>query len=120
DVACVLAEPAMTNVGIVRPEPGYHAALRELTRRHGTLLIIDETHTICAGPGGFTRAENLDPDVLVFGKAIGGGIPGAAYGFTQEAAERIKARHDLENCDVGGIGGTLAGNSLSQAAMRGT
>jgi glutamate-1-semialdehyde 2,1-aminomutase len=118
DVACVLAEPAMTNVGIVHPEPGYHAALRELTRKHGTLLIIDETHTICAGPGGFTRAENLDPDILVFGKAIGGGIPGAAYGFTKEVADRIAAKHSLENCDVGGIGGTLAGNALSLAAMR--
>ena len=78
----------MTNVGIVHPQPGYHQALRELTRKYGTLLIIDETHTICAGPGGFTRAENLDPDVLVFGKAIGGGIPGAAYGFSQEIADR--------------------------------
>jgi len=118
DVACVLAEPAMTNVGIVHPEPGYHAGLRELTRKHGTLLIIDETHTICAGPGGFTRAENLDPDMLVFGKAIGGGIPGAAYGFSKEVADRIAAKQNLENCDVGGIGGTLAGNALSLAAMR--
>jgi glutamate-1-semialdehyde 2,1-aminomutase len=120
DVACVLAEPAMTNVGIVHPQPGYHQALRELTRKHGTLLIIDETHTICAGPGGYTRAENLEPDVLVFGKAIGGGIPGAAYGFSQEVAERIVARQELEDCDVGGIGGTLAGNALSLAAMRAT
>ena len=120
DVACVLAEPAMTNVGIVHPQPGYHKALRELTRKHGTLLIIDETHTICAGPGGYTRAENLEPDILVFGKAIGGGIPGAAYGFSQEVAERIAARQELENCDVGGIGGTLAGNALSLAAMRAT
>ena len=120
DVACVLAEPAMTNVGIVHPEPGYHAALRELTRKYKTLLIIDETHTICAGPGGFTRAENLDPDVLVFGKAIGGGIPGAAYGFTAEVASRIANRQNLEDCDVGGIGGTLAGNALSLAAMRAT
>ncbi len=120
DVACVLAEPAMTNVGIVHPEPGYHAALRELTRKHGALLIIDETHTICAGPGGYTRAENLDPDVLVFGKAIGGGIPGAAYGFSQEVADRILAAQNLEDCDVGGIGGTLAGNALSLAAMRAT
>jgi glutamate-1-semialdehyde 2,1-aminomutase len=118
DVACVLAEPAMTNVGIVHPEPGYHAALRELTCKYGTLLIIDETHTICAGPGGFTRAENLDPDILVFGKAIGGGIPGAAYGFSKEVAGQIAAKHNLENCDVGGIGGTLAGNALSLAAMR--
>ena len=75
DVACVLAEPAMTNVGIVHPEPGFHSALRDLTRKHGTLLIIDETHTICAGPGGYTRAERLDPDVVVFGKPIGGGVP---------------------------------------------
>lgn len=120
DVACVLAEPAMTNVGIVHPQAGYHHALRELTRKHGTLLIIDETHTICAGPGGYTRAENLDPDVLVFGKAIGSGIPGAAYGFSQEVAERIASKQDLENCDVGGIGGTLAGNALSLAAMRAT
>src|SRR5580704_17358651 len=120
DVACVLAEPAMTNVGIVHPEPGYHKALRELTREYGTLLIIDETHTICAGPCGYTRAENLEPDILVFGKAIGGGIPGAAYGFSQEVADRIAAKHELENCDVGGIGGTLAGNALSLAAMRAT
>jgi glutamate-1-semialdehyde 2,1-aminomutase len=120
DVACVLAEPAMTNVGIVHPEPGYHEALRELTRKHATLLIIDETHTICAGPGGYTRAENLDPDVLVFGKAIGGGIPGAAYGFSQEVADRITANESLEDCDVGGIGGTLAGNALSLAAMSAT
>ena len=120
DVACVLAEPAMTNVGIVHPEPGFHKALREITREHGTLLIIDETHTICAGPGGYTRAENLDPDVIVFGKAIGAGIPSAAYGFSQEVADRIVAKQELENCDVGGIGGTLAGNALSLAAMRAT
>src|ERR1700719_149407 len=120
DVACVLAEPAMTNVGIVHPQPGYHAALRDLTRKHGALLILDETHTICAGPGGYTRAKNLEPDVLVFGKAIGGGIPGAAYGFSQEVADRIAAAHSLEDCDVGGIGGTLAGNALSLGAMRAT
>jgi glutamate-1-semialdehyde 2,1-aminomutase len=123
DVACVLAEPAMTNVGIVHPQPGYHQALRDLTRKHGTLLIIDETHTICAGPGGFTMAENLQPDALVFGKAIGGGIPGAAYGFSAEFADKIlswqkRAAENLEDCDVGGIGGTLAGNALSLAAMR--
>jgi glutamate-1-semialdehyde 2,1-aminomutase len=120
DVACVLAEPAMTNVGIVHPIPGYHHALRELTRKHGTLLIIDETHTICAGPGGYTRAGNLDPDILVFGKPIGAGVPGAAYGFTQKVADLIMERHSLEDCDTGGIGGTLAGNALSLAAMRAT
>ena len=120
DVACVLAEPAMTNVGIVPPAPGFHAALRDLTRKHGTLLILDETHTICAGPGGSTKADALEPDILVFGKAIGGGVPGAAYGVTQEVADRIQAKHSLEDCDTGGIGGTLAGNALSLAAMRAT
>lgn len=120
DVACVLAEPALTNVGIVHPAPGFHQALRELTRKHGTLLIIDETHTICAGPGGYTRAEKLDPDFLVFGKPIAGGLPAATYGFTQKVADMILERHSLEDCDTGGIGGTLAGNALSLAAMRAT
>ena len=120
DVACVLAEPALTNVGIVHPIPGYHRALRELTRKYGTLLIIDETHTICAGPGGYTRAENLDPDFLVFGKPIAGGLPAATYGFTQKVADMILERHSLEDSDTGGIGGTLAGNALSLAAMRAT
>src|SRR6202142_1040586 len=89
DVAVLLIEPALTNIGIVLPDPGYLEGVRELPRRYGTLLIIDETHTICAGPGGYTRAENLDPDVIVFGKAIGAGIPGAAYGVSQEVAHRI-------------------------------
>jgi glutamate-1-semialdehyde 2,1-aminomutase len=120
DIACVLAEPALTNVGIVLPQPGYHAALREITRKYGTLLIIDETHTISAGPGGYTRAENLEPDFLVFGKPIAGGVPGAAYGFTAEVAQCILERQNLEDCDTGGIGGTLAGNALSLAAMRAT
>jgi glutamate-1-semialdehyde 2,1-aminomutase len=118
DVAAVLAEPAMTNIGIIHPEPGFHDALRELTRRHGTLLILDETHTICAGPGGYTAAEGLSPDMLVIGKPIAGGLPAAAYGLSDEVARRI--RIELEHCDVGGIGGTLAGNALSMAAMRAT
>ena len=121
DVAAVLAEPVMTNVGIVHPEPGYHDALRRMTRETGTLLIIDETHTICAGPGGYTRAEGLDPDILTIGKAIGSGIPAGAYGFTESLADRIRAANDdLELIDVGGVGGTLAGNALSLAAMRAT
>jgi glutamate-1-semialdehyde 2,1-aminomutase len=121
DVAGVLAEPAMTNAGIVLPDPGYHEALRELTRQHGTLLIIDETHTFCAGPGGYTAAAGLDPDLLTIGKAIAGGIPAAAYGMTEEVAERIDAHmRGLEVSDVGGIGGTLAGNALSLAAARAT
>jgi glutamate-1-semialdehyde 2,1-aminomutase len=121
DIACVLAEPAMTNAGIVLPDPGYHEALRELTREHGTLLIIDETHTFCAGPGGYTAAAGLDPDLLTIGKAIAGGIPAAAYGMTEEVAERIGGYMEgLEVTDVGGIGGTLAGNALSLAAARAT
>ncbi len=111
DVAAALMEPALTNVGIVLPDPGYHAAVRELTRRHDTLLIIDETHTICAGPGGYTRAYGLDPDMLTIGKTIGGGIPAGAYGFTTEVGERIRAGIEWEVSDVGGIGGTLAGNA---------
>ena len=120
DVACVLAEPVMTNVGIVHPQQGYHEAMRDITRKYGTLLIIDETHTICAGPGGYTRAQNLQPDFLVFGKPIAGGVPGAAYGFTEQVAQCISDRQSLEDCDTGGIGGTLAGNALSLAAMRAT
>jgi glutamate-1-semialdehyde 2,1-aminomutase len=120
DVACVLAEPALTNIGIVLPDPGYHDALRELTRRHGTLLVIDETHTICAGPGGYTAAHGLEPDVLTIGKPIGGGVPAAAYGFTADLAGRVGAAVELEDVDVGGVGGTLAGNALSLAAVRAT
>ena len=120
DVACILAEPAMTNVGIILPEEGYWKAARILARRYGTLLMADETHTICAGPGGCTAEWKLEPDLLVFGKAIGSGIPGGTYGCTEEVAQRISARIHLEDCDVGGIGGTLAGNALSLAAIRAT
>jgi len=120
DVAAVLAEPALTNVGIVLPDPGYHDALRELTRRHDVLLIIDETHTLSAGPGGFTGVHGLEPDLMTMGKAIAGGIPAGAFGMTAEVAARIAASVELEDIDVGGIGGTLAGNALSLAAMRTT
>jgi glutamate-1-semialdehyde 2,1-aminomutase len=120
DVACVLLEPAMSNIGIVLPEPGYHDALRGLTRETGTLLVIDETHTMCAGPGGMTAADGLEPDVVTMGKAIGGGIPSGAFGLTAELADRIGSSVGLEDVDVGGIGGTLAGNALSLAAMRAT
>ena len=120
DVACVLAEPALTNIGIVHPEPGFHEGLRDLTRATGTLLVIDETHTICCGPGGFTAAHGLEPDMLTIGKPIAGGVPAAAYGFTGALAERIEASIELEDVDVGGVGGTLAANALSLAAMRAT
>jgi len=120
DVACVLAEPVMTNVGIIHPDPGYHDALRELTRRTGTLLIIDETHTICAGPGGYTRLHGLQPDMFVIGKPIAGGVPAATYGCTADVGERVTLLIDRDASDTGGIGGTLAGNALSLAAMRAT
>jgi glutamate-1-semialdehyde aminotransferase len=120
DVACALFEPALTNVGIVLPEPGYHEAVRELTARHGTLLIIDETHTICVGPGGYTAAHGLTPDLLTIGKTIGGGVPAGAYGFTEAVADLIRDHVTWEDADVGGIGGTLAGNALSMAAIAAT
>jgi len=121
DVACVLAEPALTNIGIVLPEPGFHDALREATRAAETLLIIDETHTICAGPGGYTATHGLEPDLLTIGKPIAGGIPAAAYGFSAETADRLEELLPRdERADVGGIGGTVAANVLSLAAARAT
>jgi glutamate-1-semialdehyde 2,1-aminomutase len=120
DVAAVLAEPVMTNIGIIHPAPGYHNELRNLTRKYGTLLIIDETHTICAGPGGYTAAHGLAPDFLTIGKPLAGGLPAAVYGFTQEVADRFDAQLVVDDSDVGGIGGTLAGNALSIAAIKAT
>jgi glutamate-1-semialdehyde 2,1-aminomutase len=117
DVACVLAEPALTNMGMVLPDPGYHDALRELTRMTGALLVIDETHTMSTGPGGYTAAHGLKPDLLTVGKAIAGGIPIGAFGMTDELGDVI-ARSGWD--DTGGIGGTLAGNVLSMAAAHAT
>jgi len=117
DVACVLAEPALTNIGIVLPLPGYHEALRDVTRRAGTLLVIDETHTMSAGPKGYTGAHGLRPDMLTVGKALAGGIPIGAFGMTDEV-KRLVVRARID--DTGGIGGTLAGNALSMAAARAT
>jgi glutamate-1-semialdehyde 2,1-aminomutase len=118
DVACVLAEPALTNIGIVLPERGFHDALRALTRATGTLLVVDETHTICAGPGGATAAWGLEPDLLTIGKPIGGGVPAAAYGVTADIAERLRAELGSDGIDVSGIGGTLTANALAVAAMQ--
>ncbi len=120
DVACVLAEPVMTNIGIIFPDPGYHDALRSLTKDAGTLLMIDETHTICVGPGGYTAENDLEPDVLTIGKPIGSGVPSGAYGVTEEVGERIRGSVNRLDADVGGVGGTLAGNALSLAAIRAT
>jgi glutamate-1-semialdehyde aminotransferase len=119
-VAALLIEPALTNVGIVLPEPGYLDAVRDITRRTGTILIIDETHTICAGPGGATGLWNLEPDMLVIGKTIGGGIPAGTYGLSDDIGRRVEAAIPVEDSDVGGIGGTLAGYALSTAAIRAT
>jgi glutamate-1-semialdehyde 2,1-aminomutase len=123
DVAAVLTEPALTNIGIVLPDPGFHEGLRELCTRHGTLLMIDETHTFSVGAGGATREWSLEPDIFVIGKSIGGGIPSGAYGITSAVADLI-APHtesgEADIIDVGGVGGTLAGNALSLAAMRAT
>jgi glutamate-1-semialdehyde 2,1-aminomutase len=120
DVACLLMEPALTNIGIVLPEPGFLAEVRNLCDEHGTLLIIDETHTLTAGPGGCTGAWGLRPDAVTLGKSIGGGVPIGAYGVTAELADRIASQEDADYEDTGGVGGTLAGNALSLAAARAT
>ena len=120
DVACMLIEPALTNIGIVLPDPGYLSGVRDLTRKYGTLLIIDETHTICAGPGGATKLWDLEPDMLVIGKTIGGGIPVAAYGLSAELAARAELSLSSHDVDVSGLGGTLSGSVLAMAAVKAT
>jgi glutamate-1-semialdehyde 2,1-aminomutase len=120
DVACVITEPALTNIGIILPDPGFHDALRELTRAAGSLLLIDETHTLCAGPGGMTAEVGLEPDLLVVGKSIGGGMPVAVYGMTEAVARASSAAVREPDLDISGIGGTLSGNALAVAAVRAT
>jgi glutamate-1-semialdehyde 2,1-aminomutase len=120
DVACLLMEPALTNIGIVLPEDGYMEEVREVTRRHGVLLVIDETHTICAGPGGCTREWGLEPDLFVIGKPIAGGVPAAVYGMTSEVAARLESLMSGHSVDVSGVGGTLTGNALAMSAIRAT
>jgi glutamate-1-semialdehyde 2,1-aminomutase len=120
DVAVLITEPALTNIGIVLPEPGFLEGLRELCTRYGTLLLIDETHTFSAGPGGMTKAYQLDPDIVVIGKSIAGGIPIGTYGVSARLADQINSHDEADLIDVGGVGGTLAGNALSMAAARAT
>ena len=120
DVAAILMEPAMTNVGIVLPLDGYLKAVEKLAKEFGAKLIIDETHTISVGPGGMTAQLGLQPDFLTIGKAIGGGFPTGAFGMSAEIAQAIKSQVELEVIDTGGVGGTLAANALSLAAMRAT
>lgn len=118
DVACVITEPALTNCAMVLPEPGFHFALRDLTRRHGTLLLIDETHTISTGPGGYTRTHGLQPDILVIGKPIAGGVPAAVWGFTDAVGEGLDRARAALPPGHSGMGTTLSGNPLAMAAMR--
>jgi glutamate-1-semialdehyde 2,1-aminomutase len=120
DVACVIAEPVMTNSCMVLPEQRFHAELRRLTREAGTLLLIDETHTISTGPGGYTRAHGLEPDLFVVGKPVAGGIPASVWGFTDEVAQRLTAVRSQVPPGHSGMGTTLSANALSLAAMRAT
>jgi len=119
-VAAVLAEPAMTNHGIILPDLGYHAQLRRITRRYGTLLILDETHTLSEGPAGYTGAHHLKPDLITLGKAVGSGIPAAAFGIAADVVRPALPEVEGEEADDSGIGGTLSGNALALAAMRAT
>ena len=120
DVACVLCEPALTNCGLVFPREGFHEALRAATRASGVMLIIDEAHSICAGPGGGVAEYGLDPDLITLGKPVAGGVPAAVYGYSAAVGERITAWLDGLDSFVTGIGGTLAGNALAMAAIRAT
>ncbi len=120
DVACVIAEPVMTNSCMVLPDAGFHAELRRLTRETGTLLLIDETHTISTGPGGYTRAHGLEPDLFVLGKPVAGGVPASVWGFTDAVGERLDAVRAQTPPGHSGMGTTLSANALSLAAMRAT
>ena len=120
DVAAMLIEPAMTNIGIVLPQPGYLEGLRVLTQKYGVILIHDETHTLSEGAGGMTARRNLHPDAVVLGKTIGAGIPAGAFGMSEVLTKRVTDSLHLEHIDVGGVGGTLAGNALSMAAVAAT
>jgi len=120
EVACVLMEPALTNIGIVLPQSGYLEGVRQLTRKYGVILILDETHTICAGPQGASRLWGIDADMLVIGKTIGGGIPVAAYGMSADISLRVENLMHGHDLDVSGIGGTLSGSALAGAAIRAT
>lgn len=117
EVACVLAEAAITNCGVVMPADGFHTGLRELVSEAGSLLVLDETHTLVAGPGGLTGRWGLDPDVLVAGKSASGGIPLGCYGMKDEVAAVLDDPSLAWDQGVA-TGGTLFGNALSMAAAR--
>jgi len=121
DVALVMLEPAMTNHGIILPDPGYHEAVREMTEEYGTLLLLDETHTLSCGIGGYTREHGLKPDMMTMGKPLASGVPVAAYGINKRVADMTLDHilHDDPDEEMG-VGGTLSGNALAVAAMRAT
>jgi glutamate-1-semialdehyde 2,1-aminomutase len=118
EIACVMTEPALTNCRIVLPEPGFLAAVQDLARRHGALFSLDETHTICCGPGGYAGAHGVMPDMLTLGKPIGGGVPAAAYGMSEEVADRVRDMMARTGPGIFAIGGTLTGHALALAGMR--
>ncbi|MBX3582018.1 MAG: aspartate aminotransferase family protein [Rhizobiaceae bacterium] len=120
DVACVITEPVLTNSCMVLPDPGFHKALREATRKTGTLLLIDETHTISTGPGGYTRRYGLKPDLFVLGKPVAGGVPASVWGMSAEVARRFRAYERAKEPGYSGMGTTLSANPLQFAAMRAT
>jgi glutamate-1-semialdehyde 2,1-aminomutase len=120
DVACVITEPVLTNCCMVLPDAGYHAALRRLTRAAGTLLLIDETHTISTAPGGYTAAHGLVPDIFVVGKPIAGGVPASAWGFTDAVASGWDRIRQEKSSGHSGLGTTLSANALAMATMRAT
>jgi glutamate-1-semialdehyde 2,1-aminomutase len=120
DVACVITEPVLTNSCMVLPETGFHAALRRLTRKTGTLLLIDETHTISTGPGGYTMRYGLEPDLFVLGKPIAGGVPASVWGMSADLARRYRSYNARKASGYSGMGTTLSANPLQFAAMRAT
>jgi glutamate-1-semialdehyde 2,1-aminomutase len=117
EIACVMTEPALTNCRIVLPTPGFLVAVHDLARRHGALFSLDETHTICCGPGGYAGAHGIKPDMLTLGKPIGGGVPAAAYGMSQEVADRVRDMMARTGPGIFAIGGTLTGHALALAGM---
>jgi glutamate-1-semialdehyde 2,1-aminomutase len=122
-IACVIVEPALTNINLVKPDSGFHKGLRDLARRYGALLVMDETHTHVCAWGGLTRAWELEPDVVVMGKSIAGGVPLGVYGMTEPLARQMEAQREIEHWPAASsgslaVGGTLYGNPLSMAAAR--
>jgi glutamate-1-semialdehyde 2,1-aminomutase len=120
DVACVITEPVMTNSCMVLPDAGFHAGLRALTRKHGTLLLVDETHTISTGLGGYCKAHGLEPDMFVLGKPIAGGLPAAIWGMSADVAAAFQKSEEIREPGHSGMGTTLSANPLQFAAMRAT